>query len=246
MKRVLTQATVLLGFGAALFAQSVTLPSTLHIKGSIIQCGKKTPRLWVAFKGETTRTVRADDAGAYEVELQPGSWTAITVAVATETADSASLSRPRHFRVTAPGSLVLNLNLRPPVMCDLAIITPNGQPATPEQTSGRDQACWGEESFQMPSADGVPFEVDLFGLDSGWSNGWDPCLPIHENKMPHREFATYNLLSVEADKITYDKNGRTLEARGDVVIEDESGEHKAQSITYYIQDGRAFPVQADH
>jgi hypothetical protein len=245
MKRILTHGTVLLAFGAVLLGQSAKLPSTLHIKGSMTQCGKKTPHFWVAFRGDTTKTVRADDAGAYEVDLPPGSWTAITVAVATETADGASLSRPRHFRVTAPGSLMLNLNLRPPVMCDLAIITPNGQPATPERTSGRDQACWGEKSFQVPSADGVPFEVDLFGLDSGWNNGWDPCSTNHENKMPHREFATYNLLSVEANKIAYDENRRSLEARGDVVIEDESGEHKAQAITFYIQNGRAFTVQTD-
>jgi hypothetical protein len=126
----------------------------------------------------------------------------------------------------------MNLYLRPPVLCDVVIFTPKGRPATPEEESNRDAGCWGEKFFLVPSSNGVPFEVDFFGLD----NGSDACSITRSNKK-HREAATYNLLSVEANKIVYHPFERTLEASGNVVIEDESGEHHQDSATFEIRDG---------
>lgn len=137
-------------------------------------------------------------------------------------AESDSLSRPRHFRVTAPGELILNLNLRPPVMCDLV-------GASPEE---KEKVCWAEEVFQVPSADGVLYEVGLFNLHQ-YSQA---CSTVQTNGR-HREFATYNLLSIEADSVAYHPHEQTLEASGNVLMEDEGGEHKPNSVRLRVQEG---------
>jgi hypothetical protein len=41
----------------------------------------------------------------------------------------------------------------------------------------------------------------------------------------------------------YEMESRRLEARGSVVVEDESGKHSAVSMTYGIENGRAVPIQ---
>jgi hypothetical protein len=48
-----------------------------------------------------------------------------------------------------------------------------------------------------------------------------------------------NTLSVQADDITYDPGEYILEALGNVVTQDESGQRKAPSMTFYVHDGQA-------
>ena len=227
---------------AALFAQSptpATPTSTFHVSGRMIQCGKPVPGLWVTFEGKSSRTVKVNSRGAYEADLPSGIWIATaTVSPAPGTKSERGMSHPRRFRVTGSTSAVLNIYLPPPVMCDLLILTPSGQPATPEELAARDTACYGEKFFPVPSADGVPFEVHLGGLDESRES----C-SINGVNEAAREFATYNLLSVEADKVVYHPDEKTLEASGGVVIEDESGKHKAHSIIFHLQDGLAVPIQ---
>jgi hypothetical protein len=146
-----------------LFSQSPTATpdSAVHISGSISQCGKIVPGVFVRFfEGNAQHAVKANDAGVYEVDLPFGIWTATTGSPPSSPTASAvakqSLSRSRHFALSAPGRLFLDLQLRPPVICDVAT-SPGGE-------SGRDAVCWGEEFFPVPSSDGVPLEVDLFGL----------------------------------------------------------------------------------
>jgi len=230
---------VALSSSAVLFAQSAAVPiprSTVHISGSISQCGKSSPGVFVRFQGKTVEIAKANDAGVYEADLPLGIWTATTPPIASGAADQ-SLSRPRRFRLMAPGRLVLDIHLRPPVMCDVAIFTPGGRPATSEELSNRDAGCWGERFFPLPSADGVLFEVDLFGLVTDF----DACSTSH-SRGKHREFATYNLLSMEADKVAYHPNDRILEASGNAVIEDETGGHRRDSAKFKIGDGRATPL----
>jgi hypothetical protein len=229
---------VQLSLSALLVGQSATTAnprSAVHISGSTSQCGKTVPGIFVRFEGNTPHTVKANDAGVYEADLPLGIWTATTPPTVGDVAHQ-SLSRPRHFRLSAPGSLVLDIQLRPPVLCDLGISTPGGLPATPEQESDRDTFCWGEKFFPVPSSDGVPFEVDLFGLVV--DTGVDACSTDH-SKTEHREFATFNLLSVHADKVIYHPNERILEASGNVVIADESDEHRKDSAKFEIGDGQA-------
>lgn len=172
------------------------------------------------------KVVKANDSGVYKTDLPYGVWT-MTLLSAPD--DKTSFARPRHFQVGASGRLVFDIYIRPPVACDVR--------GTPE---GRAKACWAEEFYQVPSVDGVPYEVDLFNLHQYWI----PCPAVQSNSH-HREFATYNLLSIEADEVAYHPSERILEASGNVVMQDESGEHKADSVRLRLQDGQAFPFPHD-
>lgn len=229
---------------ATLFGQS-TLPATnvatFHVQGTIIQCGKAVPNLWVTFEGGSLKTVKANAAGTYEADLPLGVWTATaTVPPLPGTTELRPLSHPRPFRVTAPASVILNVHLRPPVMCDLHIMNPDRLPPTQQQLEERDTACYGEEFFRLRSADGVTFEVDIGGLDQSRQ----PCSITAPNTAA-RQFASYNLLSVEADAVTYDADHGILAVTGNVVFEDESGTHRAQSMAFHLQEGQATPVRQD-
>lgn len=230
----------LLFFCTALFGcqSASTSHSTFHVSGKITQSGSAVPRIWVTFEGASTKSVEADASGLYETDLPLGVW---TVAVSVGGRDHSSASRPRVFRVKAATNVVLDLFVRPAVGCGgLMIMTPNGRPPTSEEVERRNEICAGQEFFPDPSMDGVPFEVLVGGMFHG------ECALEGVNEPDcRRQFATYNLLTVRADNIVYHPREKTLEASGDVVIEDETGEQKARSIIFYIQDGRAIPMHRD-
>jgi lipopolysaccharide export system protein LptA len=56
-------------------------------------------------------------------------------------------------------------------------------------------------------------------------------------------FVAYNLFSLQANTVLYEMESRRLVARGNVVVEDESGKHSAVSMTFKIEDGRAVPIE---
>jgi len=213
---------------ATLLAQSVptTAPPMVHVSGSVTHCGKAPLEWWhvlVRFKSESSEVAAVVRQGQYEADLPLGVWT-LTTPDAEETPESHfHLSRPRHFVLTHPGTLVLNIYLQPQFFCNVGL--------QPEDEPRRDEFCYGEASFQALSAEGVPFEVDLFGLH-------DVCSIFNAQKR-YRESATYNLLTVEADKIIYNAPEAVLEASGHVVIYDESGKHRKSSAKFQISEGRA-------
>jgi len=131
-----------------------TKVSTFHVQGTIIECGKTVPNLWVTFEGKSLKTVRANAAGTYEADLPLGVWTATaTVPPMPGTTEERPLSHPHPFRVTSPGSFVLNVHLRPPVMCDLHVMAADVERRSPTQQEmeARDMACYGEEFFSVGS-----------------------------------------------------------------------------------------------
>jgi hypothetical protein len=215
------------------FAQSVTKEpqaARVYISGRTRQCGKSIATTsWVRFDGRpplTSVLVKTDDSGRYRAELPLGSWTMTLLASLKDTTE---LARPRHFDVNAAGMLVFDIYLRPPVMCSVR--------GTPEQ---RAATCWGEEFYELPSAKGEPFEVDLFNLRQHWTQ----CLAV-EAETSQREFATYNLLSIEADNVVYLPSEQTLEAKGHVRMQDESGEHETDSIRLWLRDGQVVALRQD-
>ena len=220
-------------------ATTATPHAKVHISGTIRQCGEPVlgRPFWVRFEDSplSPRIVKANDNGVYETDLPFGVWT-MTLRAAPD--DTTEFARPRHFQVSVSGALVLDIYLRPPVACSVA--------GTPQQ---RAAACWGEEFFQVPSATrvpvelaGAPLEVDLFGLHNQY---WTPC-SIVEGKGRHREFATYNLLSIEGDHVAYHPAEKILEASGDVLMQDESGEQKADSVRLYLEDGQVSALPRNH
>jgi hypothetical protein len=227
--------------GAILLAQSATTampPAQVHISGAVRQCGKPVfarEGWWVIFEGPSPlspKTVKANDSGVYETDLPFGVWT-MTLRAFPD--DTGSFARPRHFLVNASGKLVLDIYTRPPIACSVL--------GTPQQKAA---ACWGEEFYEAPSGvpsevAGVPLEVDLFGRPNQY---WTPCSMV-EGKGRHREFATYNLLSIEADNVAYQPAEKILEASGDVLMKDESGEHKANSVRLRLQDGQVSALPTD-
>jgi hypothetical protein len=230
-KRLFFQLEVL-AFCTALFGQSAPAPpsKTFHVYGTITQLGNVSRGNWVIFEGTSTISVNADQ-GRYDADLPLGVWTA-TVTF-RQAGTTLRRSRPRLFRVTTPTNVVLDLFVRPPVVCDIA-----GPPdTTPEQWDHIHAGCDGMKFFPIPSDDGVPFEVLVGGLDHNL------CFMKRLDKAAcDREFATYNLLSVQADKVVYHPRDWTLEASGNVVVKDADGEYRRDSAKFFIGDGRAIPI----
>ena len=76
-----------------------------------------------------------------------------------------NLSRPRLFRVTTPTDVTLDLFVRPAVGCGgVRIITPDGRPPTAEEEETKHENCAGQEFYNVPSVEGVPFEAIVGGL----------------------------------------------------------------------------------
>jgi hypothetical protein len=240
-KRMSSRLALLL-FCAVLIDQSAasaSRPKTFHISGTVTRSGKAFSHDWVTFEGESPMSVQADPTGAYEADLPLGVWTAtVTMRPYTSTdvpgtRDNPRFSRPRVFSVAKPSNVVLDLFVRPPVVCDMA----GPLDTTPEQWDHIHAHCAGEEFFAVPSADGTPFEVIVGGRDH------QLCSLKGEDKAAcDREFATYDLFSVRADKIVYKSHEWTLETSGKVVVKDEHGEYRRDWANFFIGDGRVVPI----
>lgn len=219
-------------------------PKTFHVSGTVIQSGRPVPNQWVTFDdGGGPVSVRTEFDGHYATDLPLGVWTAtVTLRQYGLRGDAdpgdLSLSLPRRFRVTAPRTVSLDIFLHPPVGCaGIKIITPDGHLPTKEEIEQRDERCRGERIYPIAPVDGVPFELRIGGL------AHELCEARTRDKAACREFATYNLLSVQADKVVYRPLEGVLEASGNVVIKDESGEHRRDSAAFGFADGRAIPLQ---
>jgi hypothetical protein len=231
-----------------LFGQSAppaTQLTTFHIRGTItgFEYGHS---LAVVFEGASSETVITNEAGVYEADLPLGLWTMTVGPYGPDGKIFTNMIRYRRpqFRVTAPTSLVFDISLPRGMFCTMAVGGPDGGPPTQELQDHMKGWCAGEEFFSVPSAS-VPFEVHVWGgLD--FASCWLSAKASgkgDDSVACKRAFATYNTLSVQADDIAYDPGESILEAHGNVVTQDESGEHKAPSMTFKIQDGRAFPIQ---
>jgi hypothetical protein len=138
------------------------------------------------------------------------------------------------FRITAPTSLVFDISLPRGIFCTLLVVEGHdGGPPTQDQQDHANAWCAGEEFFSVPS-DSVPFEVHVWGGSSFASCELvQLALGTPDNSVAcKRAFATYNTLSVQADEVAYHPDQGILEAHGNVVTQDESGEHKAPSMTF--------------
>lgn len=219
-------------------APPATQPTTFHISGTIT--GGHS--LAVVFDGASSKTVMTNEAGVYEANLPLGVWTMTVFAHGPDGkifTNTIYYRRPP-FRVTAPTSLVFDISLPRGMFCTLMVGGQDGGPPTQEEQDHVKAWCAGEEFFSVPS-DGVPFEVHVWG-----GSKFAACSLVDDRGGGcKRAFATYNTLLVQADDISYDPGGSILEAHGNVVTQDESGERKAPSMTFYIHDGKAILIQQD-
>jgi len=221
-----------------LFGQAVppaTQPTTFHISGTI-SAPWNAHSFAVVFEGASPKTVVTDEAGVYDANLPLGVWTMTLVAHGPDGKifTNTTYYRRPPFRVTAPTNLVFDISFPPSMLCTMLVFGPDGGPPTQEQRGHVKAWCAGEEFFSVPS-DSVPFEVHLWG-----GTKFGACSWVNDHGgVCKRAFATYNTMSVQADDITYDPGESILEAQGNVVTQDESGEHKAPSMTFFVHDGQA-------
>jgi hypothetical protein len=240
IKRTLVSYAAIL-FCPLLFGQSLrpaTPPPTFRMSGTIT--GGQS--LAVVFEGASSRTVLTNDAGIYEADLPLGIWTMKVFVHGPDGKIFTNMMRYRRppFRVTAPTSMVFDISLPQGTLCTIMVSGRDGGPPTQEEKDHARAWCAGEEFFSVPSGS-VPFEVHLWGgskfLACSWVND--------HGGVCKRAFATYNTLSVQADDISYDPDESILEAHGNVVTQDESGQRKAASMIFYVQDGQASLMHQD-
>jgi hypothetical protein len=214
-------------FCATLSAQS-DRRSTFHVSGTVTRLGSP-------MKGNPI--VRIDPAGHYEADLPLGVWkVAVTDSSTSRIEQHPRLSHPRVFRVTKSIDLVIDLYVNAVGCGGVHIVTQDGRPPTAEEEEHKNESCQGREFFPLPSNDGVPFEVVIGG------RAHQLCSFQRENRAAcDREFGTYNLLTVYADKVTFIPfpQGGLLEGKGNVVVVDAGREFHRTSIRFLINDGEA-------
>jgi hypothetical protein len=227
---------LILLFCANLSAQS-NGRSTFHISGTVTRLGSPALDDWVTFEGALKTSVRADLAAHYEADLPLGAWTvAVTISSSSRIAKNSIVSHPRVFRVTAPTDVVLDLYVNAVGCGGVSIVTPDGRAPTPEEVEQKNELCQGRALFPVPSDDGAPFEVVV---------GQAPpflCSFAHENRAAcERQFGTYNLLTVYADKVVFTPypGGGQLEASGNVVVYDGGRKYRRNSTRFLIGGGQA-------
>jgi len=227
---------VALLFCAAMSAQS-NRSSTFHVSGTIMRFGSPVGNDRVAFEGPSQKSVRADPNGHYEADLPLGVWkVTVMTSFASGITESSRLSHPRVFRVTRPMNIHIDLYVNAVGCGGVMVITRDGGPPTPQDVEAKNEACQGRELFPMPSDDGVPFEIVIGGRNHVL------CSIPHENRAAcEREFGTFNLLTVYADKVGFTRfpNGALLEARGNVVVENGNREYRKDSARFLINNGQA-------
>ena len=100
-------------------------------------------------------------------------------------------------------------------------------------------ACGGEDSFPLPSEDGVQFQVYIRYpkralTDRGYVYKDDQITT--NSRAPAR--VEYNLFTLEAEQTLYDAEHQKLDASGHVVVTDESGKSKnANSMIFKLVNG---------
>jgi lipopolysaccharide export system protein LptA len=225
----------------SLFGQSAnpsTRPQTFHVKGTITDPnGGVVYGVKVAFQSEgLTKAVLTNGAGVYETDLPLGDY--------TMTAQSQAFRPYRRplFRLTEPANLIFDITLRVRGSCDVLVFNSSGKVTPEDWVAAQSNACLREDSFLASSGDGAPFQL-FIAYGSRATSGSVYSYAGEKTPNATAVFATYNLFSLQADKIIYDDKNRMIEASGNVVVVNEPGTvQRADAITFKIADGQAIPT----
>lgn len=254
-----------LGFTLAVLLACLTLPGrsatstpglrTFHIHGVVRKYdGSVVPGTRVRFNGDKfKKTVFTDSKGFYEADLPLGLYTMTADALKPVDLnfglnpvsgppqdpyepDVQGYERPL-FRVNSPASLTLDITLDPAVFCERGAWS--GSIPTP---SDGEISCGGQDSFKIPSDEGVPFEL-LIRFWNRWTSERGYVYNTR-NVLPNLPvFVAYNLFTLRAEHVIYDVQSKTLQATGNVVFSNSDGATQhAESMTLTIEDGQASPV----
>jgi hypothetical protein len=228
-----------------LFGQSAGPPTqlhTFHVRGTIKDpLAGVIPGVKVTFQSELlTTSVTTNNVGVYEADLPLGDYT-----MTAQGPPGFRFYRRPLFRVALQATVVLNATLFVGDPCgDRIILNGSGGPPTDEQLRAADETCRREELIPIPSRDGLPFKLSVrYGsrttVGSTYSYMGEKTL---EYEAP--VFAVYNLFSLQADKVTYDVETRTIEASGNVVAVNALGtSQRVDSTVFKIENGQVAPLR---
>jgi len=219
---------------APLVAGPVSVPArqaqTFHVRGTVKYVSARVPKVKVTFRrGESAQSVLTDDSGEYETDLPVGEYTMEARGRGFNT-----YRRPL-FRVSEPSKLTLDINLQSGGCGDMVITNGSGGPPTDAEIYEAMANCRHEDLFPWSEDEGrfqllIQFDTRTQAGDVYSYGGASLDDPVA---------LAYNVFSLRADYAVYDAKKKTLEARGNVVVEDESGRSSAEVMAYRLEDGRA-------
>jgi hypothetical protein len=200
---------------------------------------KTVPRANVAFHGKQfDQTVTTSDHGFYQTDLPFGSYTMLSEGLGFR-----PYRRPL-FRVTLHETINFDFTLAVRSTCDIVVVRNDGGTPTPaDWEAATKELCFREDSFPIPSTDGLPFQLLIrYGSHQAFSDQ-HLCTgkkALHEDRI----FVAYNLFSLQADEVVYVASDSTVRATGNVVAEEESGLiDSAEYMTFKIENGHAMRVR---
>jgi len=219
---------------------------TFHVRGTIRRAygNSVLQGVSITLKGQTAqKTVLINAAGLYELDLPIGSY---TMTAHSSERLTRTYERPL-FRVVAPTSIAFDAFLLSDGCSVDFGATPSGE--LPDEKSANEtweNVCGGADVFQVPSDEGVPFQVSIaFVTREHRQSGY-----VYSSRMPipgrygAQVLVAYNLLTVRADEVTYDEQRRTLRATGHALATDETGDRgHGDSMTFKFENGQATLVQ---
>jgi hypothetical protein len=235
MKPIVLVLSLILPLGRYLFGQAVpavTQTQTFHISGVIKDPSEAVIReAQVSFQSERlTKAVITGDRGGYEADLPLGDYT-----MAAQSPGFRPYRRPL-FRVTAPASLTFDITLPIAPTCDVIIVGPS---SPQDWANAQDERCLREDFFQLSSVDGVPYQIYIrYVKHAVVGDQYTYTSEKYPNDDP--VFVAYNLFSLQAERVIFDKKSQTIEARGNVIVANGPGNSQhADYVSLRLEDGRA-------
>jgi len=220
----------------SLFGQAVTQasqPHTFHVQGLVSDAlGAVVPNVKVTFQGgQSAKTVVTNDMGRYEADLPLGDY---SMSAQASTPGFKAYRRPP-FRVSTPSNLTFEVRLQICRCGDMVIVNSSGRAPTDAEIYTATANCRHEDLFPQPHLRNelqlsIQYETRAEATQVVTYTG-----ASHEDPVA----VAYNLFSLHADHVVYDAKQKTLEARGNVVVEDESGKRSADAMSFRVEDGRA-------
>jgi hypothetical protein len=236
---ITTQLVVLLCSHVVLgAAKSAAQSESFHVQGTVTDLNEGViPGAKVSFhSNQTTKEASTNAKGVYEADLELGVYT-----MTVQYPRFHLFHRPA-FRITSPTRVTFNAALLVAGSCDVVVSNSSGAPPTADELDeGVRLFCTREESFPVPSADGVPFEVYVHYGNRTAVNG--TYTYTSQKHLAPQVFVAYNLFSLLADNVVYDAAHRTLEARGHVVATEETATERADSMSFKVENGKAIPLR---
>lgn len=213
---------------------------TFHLQGTIRRAYDNSvlQDVSITLKGQTAqKTVLTNAAGFYELDLPLGSY---SMTAHSQERLMRNYERP-FFQVIASTSITFDaFLLSDGCFADLLTLSGGEPPDEKSANETWENICGGADVFQVPSDEGVPFEVSIaFVSRQRTQSGY-----VYSSRRGAQVLVGYNLFTLRADEVTYDEQHRTLHATGHVSATYETGNSsRGDSITFQFENGQATLIQ---